>query len=75
MATLASLPKFRGPYTLTLTLPLTMKGDVDNRLKPVLDLFVTLKITPDDRHCSEVRVRRSADVSRGRCVVEIGGDL
>ena len=73
-AKLASLPKFGGAYALTLSLPQGMRGDVDNRLKPVLDLFVDLQITADDKHCSEARVRR-ADVPKGRCIVEITGDL
>jgi len=58
-----------GKYALTLILP-KIRGDIDNRLKPVLDLLHRLGITPDDRHCVNARV--ATDIERkGMALVEV----
>ena len=46
-------------YEVELTLPAKLRGDIDNRIKPVLDLLVKLGVVPDDRFCASVRA--SAD--------------
>lgn len=65
------LEPVRGAYKFLLLVPKDMKGDVSNRPKLAEDLFVELKLTPDDRHATETTCRRDMSVPRGRCVVEI----
>jgi Holliday junction resolvase RusA-like endonuclease len=48
-----------------------MRGDGDNRIKPVSDLLVDLKLTPDDRHCQEFRIVRSPEVREHFCLIEV----
>lgn len=47
-----------GPYGLTITVPQKMRGDIDGRLKGVIDLLVTYKVTIDDRFCQSVAIKR-----------------
>jgi crossover junction endodeoxyribonuclease RusA len=58
-----------GPYTLTIFLPSSMRGDVSNRIKLAEDLLVDMRVTPDDRLAVGVRAERSADIAPGRCCV------
>lgn len=58
-----------GPFKITLLLPDGMRGDVDNRLKPVLDVLVENRVTPDDRFARAVAVGRSVEVEGGSCIV------
>jgi Holliday junction resolvase RusA-like endonuclease len=44
-----------GRYRLFLRVPKTRK-DVDNMMKATTDLLVFLKLTPDDRNCTESKV-------------------
>jgi Holliday junction resolvase RusA-like endonuclease len=44
--------KITGHYTARLRVPL--RGDVDGKIKAVLDLLAALQITPDDRFCMSV---------------------
>lgn len=60
-----------GPYKLTIRVPQDMRGDGDNRIKPVSDLLVDLKLTPDDRHCQEFHVIRSPEVREHFCLIEV----
>lgn len=60
-----------GLYKLTIRVPQDMRGDGDNRIKPVSDLLVDLKLTPDDRHCQEFRIVRSPDVREHFCLIEV----
>lgn len=53
----------KGPYTLDITVPQKLRGDVDNRVKAVADLLVEHRVTPDDRHMQSVSVRRSPDLA------------
>ncbi|MDE2019723.1 MAG: RusA family crossover junction endodeoxyribonuclease [Patescibacteria group bacterium] len=47
-----------GPYELMITLPLSTRGDVTNRIKAAEDILVKHHITPDDRFCEGVTIRR-----------------
>jgi len=62
----ASASKFR----FWLTVPMDMRGDIDNRVKPALDFCVAHAITPDDKHAQSVKVERGA-VRAGFCTIEI----
>jgi Holliday junction resolvase RusA-like endonuclease len=48
--------KITGHYTARLRVP--MRGDADNRAKPVLDILCALGITPDDRFCMSLSVTK-----------------
>ena len=62
-----------GPgFTVTLFLPLTMRGELDDRLKPVLDRLVRRRVRVDDRHASQVKAVK-ATWREPHCVVEIRG--
>jgi crossover junction endodeoxyribonuclease RusA len=50
-----------GEYEVEIRVPKTMRGDVDNRTKAVLDFLVSREITEDDRNCRKVTIERSAD--------------
>lgn len=55
----AGEPHFGAGFKVTIFLPMNMRGDVDNRIKPILDLLVRRKITVDDRKAHEVRACRA----------------
>ncbi len=50
--------RIAGPYTLTITLPRPVRGDVSNRIKACEDILVKHRVTDDDRHCEGVSIRR-----------------
>lgn len=60
----------KGPFRFWLTVPVDMRGDVDNRLKAAIDFCVAHAITPDDKHAQSVKAERGA-VEPGRCLIEI----
>ena len=48
-----------GPYVVDIILPEKMLGDIDNRIKPILDLLVGMERTPDDKHLRELHVYKN----------------
>lgn len=60
-----------GKYDLHIRIPILMKGDVDNRIKPISDYLVARGVTPDDKHCMKVSIERFDGVSE--CEVEVTG--
>lgn len=64
-------PNIEGPYRVEIHLPKNMRGDIDNRLKAVLDLLCTMGATSDDTHCQSILAQRSEDSEHfARIVVE-----
>lgn len=61
--------KIKGRYDFTALVPENMPGDIDNRLKSLLDLLVTHQIIPDDRHARSVCISRSVMVDVGARVI------
>lgn len=59
-----------GPFRVEIAVPYLMAGDIDNRIKPVLDLLVEHGLTADDSKAMRVAVSRSAEVEPGRMTVE-----
>lgn len=57
---------------ILIALPEKMPGDVDNRVKPTLDLLVSLGVIRDDSHVFDLRVHRSPLVPDGRMRVSYG---
>lgn len=68
---LARCGRVTGPYTLSILVPSTMRGDVDNRIKAISDILVAHTVTPDDRMAKRMSVERSSDVRRGCCLVTV----
>lgn len=52
-----------GAYAVITRLPMSTRGDVDNRQKAVLDLLVEHKVTPDDRHCRRTTIERAPGIT------------
>ncbi len=49
-----------GPFKLVLIISTEKRranADLDNRIKPVLDLLVTHKVVEDDRHCEAIHAQ------------------
>lgn len=65
-------PHFEGAFDVQITVPLKMRGDVDNRIKPVLDwLKKPADIISDDVKAQKASIARSQDVEPGFCRVYV----
>lgn len=63
-------PYFDGCFDVQITVPLKMRGDVDNRLKPILDwLKAPGEIIADDVRAQRAIIARGRDVEPGFCRV------
>lgn len=60
-----------GPYAVTVEISETDPGDIDNRMKAVLDLLVRMQITPDDRWLWGQSSRRTRTIPSGKIRVVI----
>lgn len=49
-----------GNVAVTVSLPATMKGDIDNRIKGLLDALVASRRIDDDKYVTTLTVRRNA---------------
>jgi Holliday junction resolvase RusA-like endonuclease len=45
-------------FECEITLPLSTRGDIDNRVKPALDALTRFGVIRDDRDCRSLTVRR-----------------
>lgn len=48
----------RTPFECRLHIAIDRRGDLDNRIKPTLDLLQKVGVFPDDRWCDLLRLRR-----------------
>lgn len=65
-------PFFDGPFWVAIAVPLTMRGDVDNRAKAPIDFLKKgVGCIPDDSHAFEAKVTRDATVPAGMCRVTV----
>lgn len=71
MVMLARPEPIAGPYAVTICLPDKLRGDIDNRIKPTLDLLVSAGVTGDDKWLRSVTARRVCDVEAGLMQVEV----
>lgn len=53
----------RAPYDLKLVLP-DVRGDIDNRVKLVVDYLVSRNLTPDDKHMRRLEVERDPELKK-----------
>lgn len=51
--------KISGYVAIEIGLPINMRGDIDNRIKPIIDLLVKHAVIDDDRNVARVTVTRS----------------
>lgn len=66
-------PFFPDAFSVLVLVPLTMRGDCDNRLKAPIDFLKKgVGCIPDDRKAFETTCRRSAGVPVGTCRVMVG---
>lgn len=49
-----------GAVAVTINLPAGLQGDIDNRIKGILDALVASQRIDDDKHVSAITVRRNA---------------
>lgn len=50
-----------GPVTVQIELPAKMRGDLDNRIKPILDALVGSKRIDDDRNVKAIHAIKTRD--------------
>lgn len=50
-----------GAVAVAINLPATMRGDVDNRIKGLLDALVASRRIDDDKHVAAITIRRTAE--------------
>lgn len=50
-----------GKFYVAINLPRKMRGDIDNRIKGILDALVSSTRVDDDKHMDELHVCRRAD--------------
>lgn len=50
-----------GPFRISINLPAAMNGDIDNRVKGIVDALVASGRVDDDRNMEELHVRRRHD--------------
>lgn len=63
-------PKFERHLSLTVHLGLNYKGDIDNRLKPILDMIgKAIPDFPDDRYIDRVAVERVPGIDGARVLI------
>lgn len=51
-------PRIAGPIAVALEFPAAMRGDLDNRIKPVLDFLVVHGLIGDDRNVDWLQAKR-----------------
>lgn len=66
----SQVERISGEYDIHIFVPKDMPGDIDNRVKAILDLCKE-HVTDDDKHCQDQRITRSAAIPAGTCVVRI----
>jgi Holliday junction resolvase RusA-like endonuclease len=49
-----------GSVAVTVSLPTSMQGDIDNRIKGLLDALVASQRIDDDKHVTTITIRRNA---------------
>lgn len=54
----AVMPRIEGTYGVMICVPLRMRGDIDNRIKPIVDLLVRSGKVDDDSKMQFVSVHR-----------------
>ena len=53
-------------YAILVLANVTRQRDVDNIIKPTLDLLAAMQVTPDDRYCDAAMALRTQDAPSGK---------
>lgn len=61
--------KIPGPVNINIRVPMKAPGDIDNRIKAVIDLLVKHGRIDDDRNVSRVTIARDMAVDAKTCAV------
>lgn len=61
----------KGAYRAIIRVGSTLRGDIDNRIKPLLDLLVEHMVTDDDQRADRVAIERSPELQPSECIVTI----
>lgn len=70
---LCGAPKFNPHLSVTIHLGLNYKGDIDNRIKPLLDLLGrAIPNFPNDRYIDRISVERSPSTTGARVLIMQG---
>lgn len=62
-------PHFDGGFDVQIVVALKMRGDIDNRVKPVLDFLASANIISNDKHAQSATIARNESVAKGMCRV------
>lgn len=62
--------KIRGPYQISIRVPMDARADIDNLVKPIVDLLVKMGVTSDDKMLQAVSIRRCATAKAAHITVE-----
>lgn len=58
LSPLKTTNRIAAPIGVDIGVPIKMRGDIDNRIKPLLDLLVEHAIMDDDRHVHQILIAR-----------------
>jgi len=64
--------RVRGPFAISINLPWNTRGDIDNRVKGIVDALVQSGRVDDDRFMEELHVCRSAPTDLAIVIVKEG---
>lgn len=67
---LAKQPKIEGAYKLRITVPQKTRADLDNMIKPLVDVLVSMGATSDDKHLRSISIRREEAEKAALVIVE-----
>ena len=71
-AQVPSKDRVAGSFYVAINLPWNLKGDIDNRIKGIVDALVTSGRVDDDRFMDEIHVCRACPTSLAVIVVKPG---
>lgn len=63
-------PFFPGAFDVQIIMPVKIRSDIDNMIKPLLDFLAEpARIIANDKHTRSASISRSPDIAEGMCRV------
>jgi Holliday junction resolvase RusA-like endonuclease len=63
-------PFFSDAFDVRIVMPLKIRSDLDNMIKPLLDFLADpARIIANDKHTRSASISRSEDIAKGMCRV------
>ena len=62
------------PFTMSIRVNLDHRGDIDNRIKPLLDMLQYAGVVQDDRYCDRILIMRDQTLPEDTAAAEIHGE-